>query len=85
MTQQEQDQKHLELALEMVRRQLSNLTLISGWDLHFTVLRALSNQFFCHQRILSSYVCTEIPGKKFLISANEHATAVFEPKIQIVA
>lgn len=85
MTNKEQDQHHLELAMEMVRRQLEKFTLISEWDLHYTILRALSSQFFCQQRSLTSYVLTQFPGEpRFLISVNDHATVQFSPNIEIV-
>ena len=85
MTNKEQDQHHLELAIEMVRRQLEKFTLISEWDLHYTILRALSSQFFCQQRSLTSYVLTQLPKEpKFLISVNDHATTVFHLQIPLV-
>jgi hypothetical protein len=85
MTNQEIDQKHLALAMEMVNRQLSKFTLISLWDLHYTILRAITSQFFSHQRCLDSYVLTQAPGEpKFLITINGHATVRFEPKTEIV-
>lgn len=71
--------------MEMVRRQLEKFTLISEWDLHHTLVRTVSNQFFCHQQVLTSYVLTQLPGEpKFLISVNDHATVQFSPNIEIV-
>ena len=85
MTNKEQDQRHLELAMEMVRRQLEKFTLISEWDLHYTILRSLTSQFFSHQRNLTSYVLTQLPGEpRYLISVNDHATVQFSPNIEIV-
>lgn len=85
MTEKELDQRHLELGMEMVRRQLEKYTKISSWDLHFTILRALTNQFFCQQRPITSYVLTQAPGKaKYLITVNNHATVTFETQLEIV-
>lgn len=71
--------------MEMVKRQLSKFTLISLWDLQYTFLRAITSQFFSHQRGIDSYILTQAPGEpKFLITINGHATVRFETEIEIV-
>ena len=83
MTEAEIDQKNISGALNMIEVILNEYKLISRRDLFYTVNRQLSNQFFCHQRILWKLdIEEEFPGL-FSIKVNDRAVEFFKVNIEI--
>lgn len=76
-------QHHLDLAVEMSRRQLSHFALISAWDLNYTLIRAITNQFFTAQLILSKLEIEYIGQQFYRVTVNDQAKSIFQLQIPI--
>lgn len=78
-------QPHLTLAVEMTRRQLGHFTLISEWDLHYTLIRAVTNQFFTAQLILSKIEIERLGDNYYRVTVNDSAKSIFQLQIPIAS
>ena len=76
-------QHHLCLAVEMTRRQLAHFTVISTWDLNYTLIRAVTNQFFTAQLVVSKIEIENLGSQFYRVSVNNYAKEIFQIQIPI--